>query len=138
MLSYVTIGADDVPRAGKFYSAFLPHLGFAVEEDKGCLIYSLPSAADGLGGPTQIYIMPPFDGRPASAGNGTMFAFQARTQREVRELHAAALAAGGRDEGAPGFRAEYSERFYVGYLRDPVGNKVALFSNNPAEPGRLG
>lgn len=50
--------------------------------------------------------------------------------------HAAALAAGGSDEGAPGFRAAYGPRFYVGYLRDPQGNKIALFSSNPDEPGR--
>jgi hypothetical protein len=51
----------------------------------------------------------------------------------VRDLHAAGLAAGGTDEGAPGVRAEYSPHFFVGYLRDPVGNKVALFCSDPAE-----
>ena len=56
----------------------------------------------------------------------------------MRALHAAALAAGGTDEGAPGFRAAYGPTFYVGYLRDPQGNKVALFSSNPDEPGRDG
>ena len=52
------------------------------------------------------------------------------------DLHAAALAAGGADEGQPGFRANYGPQFYVGYLRDPQGNKIALFSSNPDEPGR--
>ena len=80
--------------------------------------------------------MPPFDGRPATAGNGSMVAFEASNQAQVRALHAAALAAGGTDEGAPGFRAAYGPRFYVGYLRDPQGNKIALFSSNPDEPGR--
>lgn len=37
-----------------------------------------------------------------------------------------------------GFRAAYSADFYVGYLRDPQGNKIALFSSNPEEPGRDG
>jgi len=63
-------------------------------------------------------------------------AFEASNQAQVRALHAAALAAGGTDEGAPGFRAAYGPRFYVGYLRDPQGNKIALFSSNPDEPGR--
>jgi hypothetical protein len=71
-------------------------------------------------------------------GNGTMVAFEAEGQAQVRALHAAALAAGGADGGAPGFRADYGPRFYVGYLRDPQGNKVALFSGNPDEPGRDG
>lgn len=57
-------------------------------------------------------------------------------QWQVRDLYAAALAAGGTNEGAPGFRAAYSAAFYVGDLRDPKGNKIALFSNNPQEPGR--
>ena len=65
-----------------------------------------------------------------------MVAFEASTQAEVQRLHVAACAAGGSDEGQPGFRAAYGPRFYVGYLRDPHGNKIALFSCNPAEPGR--
>jgi hypothetical protein len=48
------------------------------------------------------------------------------------------LAEGGTDEGQPGFRAAYGPSFFVGYLRDPQGNKIALFSCNPAEPGRDG
>lgn len=67
-----------------------------------------------------------------------MVAFQTDGQQRVRDLHAAALAAGGSDEGQPGFRAAYGPRFFVGYLRDPQGNKIALFSANPKEPGRAG
>ena len=65
-----------------------------------------------------------------------MVAFEASNQSQVRTLHAAALAAGGSDEGQPGFRASYGPHFYVGYLRDPQGNKIALFSSDPTEPGR--
>ena len=67
-----------------------------------------------------------------------MVAFEARSQSQVRELHAAALAAGGSDEGQPGFREAYGPHFYVGYLRNPQGNKIALFADNPDEPGRDG
>ena len=74
----------------------------------------------------------------ASAGNGAMVAFEARSQKQVRELHAAAVAAGGSDEGAPGFRADYGAHFYVSYLRDPHRNTIALFSCDPNEPGRDG
>ncbi len=79
-----------------------------------------------------------FDGRPASAGNGSMVAFEARSQKQVRDLHSAALTAGGVNEGQPGFRASYGPHFYVGYLRDPQGNKIALFSSDPDEVGRDG
>ena len=67
-----------------------------------------------------------------------MVAFEARNQKQVRDLHSAALASGGFDEGLPGFRAAYGPHFYVGYLRDPHGNKIALFSNDTDEPGRDG
>ena len=52
------------------------------------------------------------------------------------EAAEAALAAGGLDEGPPGFRPSYGAHFYVSYLRDPQGNKIALFSSDPSEPGR--
>ncbi|MEM9048797.1 MAG: VOC family protein [Pseudomonadota bacterium] len=137
MIAYVTVGADDIVRAKRFYAAFLPALGYGVEEGPEGLSYALPIAP---GQPMQpdFYVKPTFDGRPASAGNGCMVAFEARNQAQTRSLHAAALAAGGTDEGAPGFRAAYDANFYVGYLRDPHGNKIALFSCNAAEPGREG
>ena len=65
-----------------------------------------------------------------------MTAFQARNQRKLRDLHAAAVAAGGRDEGQPGFRDAYGASVYVGYLLDPQSKKIALHSDNPDEPGR--
>jgi hypothetical protein len=65
-----------------------------------------------------------------------MVAFEAHNQQQVRDLHAAALALGGTDEGQPGFRASYGAHFYVSYLRDPQGNKIALFSSDPNEQGR--
>jgi catechol 2,3-dioxygenase-like lactoylglutathione lyase family enzyme len=138
MIAYVTVGADDIARAKRFYSAFLPALGYALEEGPDGLSYVLPVEPGQSPLPPDFYVKPPFDGRPASAGNGSMVAFEARNQNQVRVLHAAALAAGGSDEGQPGFRASYGPRFYVGYLRDPQGNKIALFSSDPNEPGRDG
>jgi len=138
MIAYVTVGADDITRAKRFYSAFLPALGYGLEEYHGDLSYTLPRQPAQSAALPDFYVKSPFDGRPASAGNGTMIAFEARSQMQVRDLHAAALAAGGLDEGQPGFRASYGPDFYVGYLRDPQGNKIALFSSNPDEPGRDG
>ena len=138
MIAYVTVGADDISCAKRFYSAFLPALGYRLEEGPEGLSYILTETSEQSSVSPDFYVKPPFDGRPASAGNGSMVAFEAGCQQQVRELHAAALAAGGSDEGQPGFRASYGPRFYVGYLRDPQGNKIALFSNNPDEPGRDG
>ncbi|WP_170474568.1 VOC family protein [Ruegeria arenilitoris] len=136
MIAYVTVGADDLARAERFYSAFLPALGYVLEEYHGDLSYVLPMQPDQPPTQPEFYVKSPFDGGPTSAGNGSMVAFEARSQRQVRDLHDAALAAGGSDEGQPGFRDLYGAHFYVGYLRDPHGNKIALFSNDPNEPGR--
>ena len=138
MIAYVTVGADDIARAKRFYSAFLPALGYELEEGPEGLSYTLPVAPGQSPVLPDFYVKPPFDGRAASVGNGVMIAFEATSQKQVRELHAAALAAGGSDEGQPGFRDAYGPNFYVGYLRDPQGNKIALFASNPAEPGRDG
>ena len=138
MIAYVTVGADDIAGAKRFYSAFLPALGYGLEEGPEGLSYTLPEKPGQSAALPDFYVKPPFDGRPASAGNGSMIAFEACSQRQVRDLHSAALVAGGFDEGQPGFRASYGPYFYVGYLRDPQGNKIALFSSNPDEPGRDG
>ena len=138
MIAYVTVGADDIAGAKRFYSAFLPALDYALKEGSEGLSYVLPDQPGQPAALPDFYVKPTFDGHPASAGNGTMIAFQARSQKQVRDLHAAALHAGGSDEGQPGFRASYGPQFYVGYLRDPQGNKIALFSSNPNEPGRDG
>ena len=138
MIAYVAVGADDIARAKRFYSAFLPALDYELKEGPEGLSYVLPVQPGQSPVLPDFYVKPPFDGRPASAGNGSMVAFEARNQKQVRDLHAAALVAGGSDEGQPGFREAYGPRFYVGYLRDPEGNKIALFSSDPNEPGRDG
>ena len=138
MISYVTVGADDITAAKRFYGAFLPALGYGLEEGPEGLSYALPDAPDQSIVLPEFYVKPTYDGRPASAGNGSMVAFELRNQAEVRDLHAAALAAGGSDEGQPGFRADYGPKFYVGYLRDPQGRTIALFSRSPHATGRDG
>lgn len=138
MIAYVTVGADDIAAAERFYSAFLPELGYRLEAYRGDLSYSLPVEAGQRATSPDFYVKAPFNGAPATAGNGNMVAFEASHQSQVRELHAAALAGGGADEGQPGFRADYGPEFYVGYLRDPQGNKIALFSSDQTEPGRAG
>lgn len=136
MIAYVTVGADDIARAKRFYAAFLPALDYDLKEGPEGLSYSLPLQPGQSAALPDFYVKPTFDGHPATAGNGAMIAFEASSQKQVRALHSAALAAGGSDAGQPGFRSSYGPRFYVGYLRDPQGNKIALFSSNPKDPGR--
>ena len=136
MIAYVTVGADDIAQARRFYSAFLPALNYTMKEGPEGLSFLLPVPAGTKPVLPDFYVKPTFNGEPASAGNGAMIAFEASNQRQVRALHAAALAAGGSNEGSPGFRASYGPDFYVGYLRDPQGNKIALFSSDPNDPKR--
>jgi len=136
MIGYVTVGVDDIARAERFYSAFLPDLGYNLDVSDEGLSYAIPVSSDQQHETADFYVKSPYDGLAASAGNGTMVAFKVQTQFLVRKLHAAAIAAGGRNEGAPGFRAQYGAHFYVGYMRDPQGNKIALFCNNRNEPKR--
>ncbi len=138
MIAYVTVGANDIAGAKRFYSAFLLALNYGLKESPEGLSYALPEQVGQSAALPDFYVKLTFDGQPASAGNGTMIAFEARNQKQVRDLHSAALAAGGLDEGQPGFRDSYGAHFYVGYLRDPQGNKIALFSNDRDELGREG
>ena len=133
MLSYLTIGANDLARSGQFYAAILAPLGYHWSDSPEGIAFTPPDAPAGH---AAIYVKHPFDGAPATPGNGAMLAFAAPTHALVRALHAAGLATGGADEGPPGFRAAYSAHFYVAYLRDPAGNKLALFCADPAEGAR--
>jgi catechol 2,3-dioxygenase-like lactoylglutathione lyase family enzyme len=68
----------------------------------------------------------PGDGGEATFGNGTMIGFRAADPETVQKAHAAGLAAGGSDEGAPGPRPFGPPGTYAAYLRDPSGNKIAI------------
>jgi catechol 2,3-dioxygenase-like lactoylglutathione lyase family enzyme len=118
MYSHTTLGTNDWPRAKPFWAAIMAVLGHSVLfEREGGIAYGPPI------GP-KIFIGPAFDGRPATNGNGTHFAFLATDRATVDAFHAAALAHGGSDEGAPGLRPHYHPNYYGAYVRDPDGNKL--------------
>ncbi len=122
MIGYVTIGAADVEAAMPFYDAVLGAIGYERKSlDPGWGFYG-PKGGDG-----NVGICKPFDGQPARGGNGIMIAFVAPSQDAVRAAHAAGLAAGGTDEGAPGFRPPDGTSFYGAYLRDKTGNKLCVY-----------
>ena len=123
MLLYTTLGTDDIARATAFWGPIMASLGHASLGDLGEGWAGWGKDYDGGFG---FYLCPPFDGQPASAGNGLTLAFPARDAAHVRALHALALAHGGTDEGAPGTRDYYSPDFYVAYARSPDGHKVAF------------
>ncbi len=69
----------------------------------------------------------PENGKEACFGNGSMLGFKAASRAAVEAFHAAALSAGGKDEGAPGVRGESDPAFYGAYVRDPEGNKFCAY-----------
>jgi len=123
MIGYVTIGALDSEASGKFYDAVLGAIGYKRAFADGGWIGYGPRGSDDH----NVFVCPPFDGNPARAGNGIMIAFAAKSQDEVTAAHAAGLANGGSDEGAPGYRPPDKQSWYGAYLRDPTGNKLAVF-----------
>lgn len=127
MLSYLFIGANDIAASARFYDAILLPLGYEKESADDQHSYSLAGTEDKSNGPGTVHVARPFDGQRATAGNGMMPAFRADSRAQVDEVHAAGVANGGTNEGIPGTRAAYSAGFYVAYLRDPTGNKVAVF-----------
>jgi catechol 2,3-dioxygenase-like lactoylglutathione lyase family enzyme len=122
-IGYVTIGALDSKKSVAFYDAVLGAIGYerAFFEDSGWAGYG-PK-----GGTQDVFVCPPFDGKPARAGNGIMVAFKAANQAQVQAAHKAALANGGTDEGAPGARPPDSNKWYGAYARDPTGNKICIY-----------
>jgi catechol 2,3-dioxygenase-like lactoylglutathione lyase family enzyme len=128
MFSHVVIGARDLERLGAFYDAVLRPLGLVREADW--------DANDG--GPAGIsWVWPgrrwpifcvqhPWNGAPATVGNGVQVSFAASSRAAVDAAHAAALAHGGSDEGAPGRRPHYAPDYYGAYARDPEGNKLCF------------
>ncbi|HHT2691564.1 TPA: VOC family protein, partial [Enterobacter asburiae] len=121
MLTYITIGTNDLQRAVAFYDAIFNVLGYsrlpAWTED-----WAMWGDENNPDEGFSFCICPPFDRQPATAGNGTMFAFRAANAELVRRFHAAGLLAGGKSEGMPGTRTAYGPDFYVAYLRDPDGH----------------
>ena len=119
MIGYATLGTNDLPRACAFYDAVLGEVGIKriMEFPRGP-VWGSAMDKPGLG------ILTPFDGKPATAGNGTMVAIVVDSREKVARVHRKALEQGGKDEGAVGPRGD---GFYAGYFRDLDGNKLNVF-----------
>lgn len=117
IISHVSVPVSDMTRARAFYDAALGALGIGVVMDAGP-----HGIAYGKDFP-EFWIGHPLEGAPV-AGNGVHIAFLAPSREAVDAFHAAALAHGGADEGAPGLRPHYDPAYYGAFVRDPDGNKV--------------
>lgn len=120
MIGYVTLGTNDLPRAAAFYDELLGLLGARrfLEEPGTFIAWAV--APD----KPAVSVTRPFDGQPATAGNGTMIALVVDSRDLVHQVYHKALELGGQDEGPPGPRMD---GFYAAYFRDLDGNKLNAF-----------
>jgi lactoylglutathione lyase len=130
MLSHVFLGVSDFERAFRWHAAVMAALGNTLRfrDDARPWAGWQPAA----GGRPLFLIGHPYDGAPASCGNGQMVALLAPTRAAVDAAHAAALAHGGECAGPPGLRPEYHANYYGAYFRDPDGNKLCACCHDPA------
>jgi catechol 2,3-dioxygenase-like lactoylglutathione lyase family enzyme len=119
MLDHISLRVQDFSRAVAFYRAALAPIGYQV-------LMEFPDAA-GLGekGKPDLWIM-----RTDKPLNATHVAFTCN-RSAVDAFHAAALAAGGADNGAPGLRADYHPHYYAAFVTDPEGNNVEVVCHEP-------
>ena len=119
-LTYTTVGSNDLPKAKAFYDRLLGSIGMTslFEHPSGGRIY-------GKAGKLSFGVLRPFDGQPATAGNGSMSGFSFESGEEVAAFHAKAIELGAANEGSPGERAP---KMHFAYFRDLDGNKLCGFS----------
>jgi catechol 2,3-dioxygenase-like lactoylglutathione lyase family enzyme len=120
MLDHVSIGVRDIARTRRFYDAALEPLGYR------CLSASEGSLGYGDKG-VEFWISASERPVPPEKDSGLHFCFAAPSRAGVDAFHKAALAAGGRDNGKPGIRAEYSPDYYAAFVIDPDGYRIEAY-----------
>lgn len=117
ILSHVSIGTNDFARSTAFYDRVLKSIGInRIMGHPGAVAYGKLYP--------EFWVQTPIDGKTASVGNGSHFAFFVLSKEEVDAFHREGLAAGAEDDGAPGPRPQYGEPYYGAFLRDPDGHKI--------------
>jgi catechol 2,3-dioxygenase-like lactoylglutathione lyase family enzyme len=120
MLNHISIGVRDIARTKRFYDAALKPLGYkALSEGETSLGY----------GKDAVVLWISASDKPVLADekSGLHFCFDAPTQKSVEAFHAAALGAGGRDNGKPGVRPDYAPNYYAAFVVDPDGYRLEAY-----------
>ena len=121
MIGYITLGTNDIEKASAFYDELLAMIGAGrfMENDSIVVWATSPDTP-------ALSVIKPYDGNPATVGNGMMISLLLDSPEKVDAFHAKALSLGGTDEGAPGERN--AGGLYISYFRDLDGNKLAAFT----------
>ncbi len=117
MIDHVSVAVRDLEGAARFYEAVLATLGFAKLENRPATV--------GFGKRYPEFWINRRDGlAPLAADGGAHVCFRAASADRVDAFHAAALAAGGASDGAPGYRPQHGEGYYAAFIRDTDGNRI--------------
>lgn len=115
MFDHLGLHVKDLSKSSRFYEAVLAPLGYtAGAKDATSASFTGPPGAPAL----YLYLS------RTSAGEGTHLAWTAKDRASVKRFHEGGVSAGGKDNGAPGVRADYAENYYAAFLLDPDGNNV--------------
>jgi catechol 2,3-dioxygenase-like lactoylglutathione lyase family enzyme len=118
MIDHVSIAVRDLAAGARFYQPLLATLGMTK-------VREWPDAAIGYGKKyPEFWINKRAAMAPVASDSGVHICLRAPSTAAVDAFHAAALAAGGASDGAPGFRAEYHDSYYAAFIRDPDGNRI--------------
>jgi catechol 2,3-dioxygenase-like lactoylglutathione lyase family enzyme len=125
MIDHISIGVGDIAKAKRFYDAALKPLGYkCLSEGDGSLGYGSETVA--------LWISTAEHPTPPNMKSGLHFCFTAPAPDGVDAFHAAALGAGGRDNGNPGLRADYGPGYYAAFVIDPDGNRIEAHCSKAA------
>jgi catechol 2,3-dioxygenase-like lactoylglutathione lyase family enzyme len=120
MLDHVSIGVRDIAKARTFYDAALKPLGYnCLSADETSLGYGKETVGFWIG----LTARPV----PDDPKSGVHFCFTATSRSSVAAFHAAGIAAGGRDNGAPGIREAYGPDYFAAYVCDPDGYRLEAY-----------
>lgn len=120
MFDHVSIGVSDIPRSGRFYDAALKPLGYTrLSDGESSLGYGAKAVGLWIGAAKKP-VKPDVE-------SGLHFCFVAPDRKAVDAFYSAALKAGGKDNGKPGLRADYSPTYYAAFVIDPDGYRIEAY-----------
>lgn len=126
MIDHISLGVSDLAASGAFYDTTLAPLGYVRVLEKGIgFAYGPGPDRDGM----MFWIVQP--DAAITPSRGSHVGFTAGHPEDVDAFHAAAMAAGARDNGAPGPRPEYSGGYYGAFVLDPDGHKIEALCRTP-------
>jgi catechol 2,3-dioxygenase-like lactoylglutathione lyase family enzyme len=120
MFDHVSIGVSDLKRAGRFYDAVLKPLDCTrLVDGEGALGYGEKGAG--------LWLLAANKPVKADMESGLHFCFQAKSRAAVDAFYVAALKEGGKDNGKPGVRTDYSPKYYAAFVVDPDGYRIEAY-----------